>query len=99
MTRIFPILIGAGMGPIMLWMMHDTLVSGATPLAALAFVGAHVAIAALLVAAVLLGPAISPRWRARIARLHRPSAGHLALMLSSAAATAGFVHMIHGGPI
>lgn len=86
-----PWIMGAIMGPMMLLMAHGPLVSGTTPMALLAFVGAHIAVFAVI--AVLV-----TRWPALRHRLHRPSSGHVARMLVAALTSATLVHLIHGGP-
>ena len=92
-----PVLMGGLMGAMMLWMSHDALVSGTTPLALGLFVGAHVAVVILLGLAGLWVARRGPL-PSRLAFLtHRPSARHIALMVGSAVLSAGLTHLIHGG--
>ena len=97
--QAMPVLMGAGMGLMMLWMLHGVLVDGnwVSGWALAVFIGAHVVVAALALATALFAARLSPGMRARLARLHRPSWRHVGVMLASAAATAGLVHLIHGG--
>ena len=95
MTRMRPYLVGLIMGPMMLWMMHDAIAAGSAWWAAAGFVAAHLLVLALALAILL----VVPRWRARLAAVHRPSLPHMGAMLGSAGAAAGLVHLIHGGPL
>ena len=62
------------------------------------FVGAHVVLAVVLIVASLLAARLSPALKERLARLHRPSLRHVAVMLLGAMVSAGLVHLIiHGG--
>lgn len=94
-----PIVMGAVMGAMMMWMLHGLLM-GETAMGAVAvmvFVGSHVLLVALALGAALFASRMSPRTRAWIDRLHRPSLHHVAVMLGSAAILAGLVHVsAHG---
>ena len=91
-----PIVMGAVMGPMMLWMAHRWIVSGAAATPMLGFAAAHLAILAVLLGGGLLLGRRAPALRRR---LHRPSAAHVARMLGAAAVSAGIVHLLHGGPV
>ena len=91
-----PIVMGAVMGPMMLWMAHGWIVSSAAWTAVASFVAAHLAFFAGLLGVGLLLGRRAPALRRR---LHRPSAAHVARMLGAAAVSAGIVHLLHGGPV
>jgi len=93
-----PVIMGAVMAPMMMWMLHGALTgSGMSAAALVAFVGAHVALALVAVALVLVGSRMSPRLHGMLSRLHRPSAKHFGAMLASAAVVAVAIHFgIHG---
>ena len=96
---IFPVAMGAGMGAMMLWMLHGQLTGeGSMGPAALAiFIGAHVVVAALAVAAALLGARLHPGVRRLLGRVHRPRARHAAMMMGAALLTAAAIHLgFHG---
>lgn len=95
-----PAIMGAAMGAMMVWMLHGALTGdGAMGAGALiAFIAAHVVIAGILGLAVWAGTRLSPRVRAVLDRLHRPSLRHVGVMLGSAAICAGSIHvLVHGG--
>ena len=94
-----PMIMGALMGVMMLWMLHGALMGdGVRGWALIAFVAAHVVLAAVVIAAGLFAARLSPRARMLIDRLHRPSLRHVGVMLLAAAASAGVIHLIlHGG--
>ncbi len=88
-------LIGAAMAAMMLWMLHEPIMSGGVSfsLGALAFVMAHVVVLAAGSALALLVPKI----RLRLHR-HRPNLQHMAAMLGGAIVLSGSVHVVlHGG--
>lgn len=90
-----PVLIGAAMAAMMLWMLHEPIMSGGLSLSvgAMAFVLAHVA-ALLALGAVAL---LVPRVRKTMTR-HRPDIRHMAAMLASMVMSASGIHVIlHGG--
>jgi hypothetical protein len=63
----------------------------------IAFVGAHVVLAAVAVGVVWAGTRLSPRLHRLAARLHRPTLRHVGLMLASAVGVAGLIHFgFHG---
>lgn len=96
--RIAPILTGAAMGAMALWMLHGALTGdGGGPGAGLAFVLAHLAGAALVMMGAAFGLHRHMPGLARLLR-HRPTGRHLALMTASAMVTAGLIHLVHGGP-
>lgn len=88
------------MGGMMLWMLQGALTgSGVSGWALVAFVGAHAAIAAVLIGVAIFGARLSPRLRTRIQTIHRPILAHVGMMLAAAAITAGMIHLtLHGGP-
>lgn len=95
-----PAIMGSLMGLMMLVMAHlmmtsDNKLAGA---ALAAFVGAHLAIILGLVAISYWATRFSPALRDRIARLHRPDAAHIVVMLIAAVLVAGLAHLaLHGG--
>jgi hypothetical protein len=98
-SKPMPIIIGALMGLMMMWMLHGALTgeSGVTGWALIAFVTAHVAIIIVVLFAVIFATRLSPRAHAWINRLHRPSLRHVAAMLGSAIIVAGALHLgVHG---
>jgi membrane protein implicated in regulation of membrane protease activity len=81
---------GSVMAVMMLWMLHEPIMSGemSVSLGALGFVLAHVAIAAL----GLFVPGLR-----RVLSQHRPSLQHMATMLAGMVGTAGSIHFaLHG---
>ena len=92
---MMPVATGTVMGPMMLWMAHGWIVSGAAWTAVAGFAAAHLALLAGLLG---LGLLLGRRAPALRRRLHRPSTAHVARMLGAAAVSAGFVHLLHGGP-
>lgn len=98
MTRqsFIPACLGLGMGAMMLFMLHRQIISP-EPLdltALLVFVGAHAVAPVILLAAPFVA---SPRLRSWLARVHRPSRQHAALMLGGAALGAVLLHLfLHG---
>lgn len=98
-AKPMPIILGALMGLMMMWMLHVALTgeSGVTGWALIAFGAAHVAIAFIIIFAVIIAARISPRSHAWINRLHRPSLRHVSAMLGSAVFVAGALHLgVHG---
>lgn len=95
-----PIIMGALMGLMMLWMMHGAL-TGQSDLglgALVVFVVAHVAIVLVLIGLAMFGARLSPKLRAWTGRLHRPSYAHLIVMLAGAVVAVGAAHLLlHGG--
>ena len=92
-----PLAMGMLMAPMMLWMLQGWLTDtgGAPASAALIFVLAHVALVLVALVGGLVALRLSPRARALLNRLHRPSASHV---LSMIAGVAGVVHLVaHGG--
>ncbi|WP_299703987.1 hypothetical protein [uncultured Tateyamaria sp.] len=98
MTRqtLIPTCLGLVMGAMMLFMLHRQIMSP-EPLdltALLVFVGAHAVAALVLLAAPFIA---SPRLRAWLARVHRPSRQHATLMLGGAALGGAMLHVfLHG---
>lgn len=94
-----PAIMGAAMGAMMLWMLHGLLTgSGVTGLALIVFVGAHFAVALILIGAAVFTARLSPRTKAMIDKLHRPTLRHVGIMLTAALITATAIHLtIHGG--
>jgi len=95
-----PILMGTVMGLMMLGMLHG-LVTGESGVAAagvLVFIGAHVLAIAVVAALAVFGASRFERVRAGLARLHRPSAKHIAAMMATAAVIVALAHLIHGAP-
>ncbi len=97
--KTMPAVMGAAMGLMMMWMLHGAL-TGDTSIGAMAlvaFIGAHVVLVAVAVAAVWIGARWSPRIQRLTARLHRPSVSHITTMLASAVIVAGLLHLsVHG---
>ncbi len=97
-----PLLIGALMAPMMLWMLHSVLTdnAGMTVWAALLFLAAHVAVGLVALLAAILATRLSPRWRDRLSRLHKPSLPHVAQMFAGMAIASFMTHLwLHGGLI
>ncbi|APX12453.1 hypothetical protein [Tateyamaria omphalii] len=95
-AQAIPVLAGAGMGTMMLSMLHRQIMSGNAEALApiLLFVGLHIL---AVVGLVLLPLVASAKLRARLQRLHRPDARHLLLMLLGAIPSAGVLHLyLHG---
>ena len=89
-----PVIMGAAMAAMMLWMLHDQIMSGGVSLSwgALAFVLAHVAVVA---AGASLG-LLFPRFQ-QMLRHHRPTLRHMAAMAAGAVVMAGGIHIVlHG---
>ena len=83
--------LGAAMAAMMIWMLHDRIMSGGISLSlgALAFVLAHVVV-------LMVGGALAllvPRVRRALAQ-HRPNHRHMAAMMAGAVAFAAVVHII-----
>jgi len=91
-----PYLMGAIMGPMMLWMLHDSLMSGAAlSFAAVGFILAHVAVLVGFALLAWLGIRLRP---SLAKRLHRPSLAHIGKMLAGAAIAALTLHLlVHSG--
>ena len=88
-------LIGAGMGALMLWMLHDRIMSSAFTgwREAAVFIGAHVVVVFVLLSLGL----VFPRLRRRLAG-QRPDARHLAGMGAGMAVSVLIIHAVaHGG--
>ena len=95
-----PIVMGGLMGLMMMWMLHGALTGdGALGAGALiAFVAAHVVLVAIAIGVAVFAARLSPRAKARIDRLHRPSLRHVTVMLAAALIVSGVVHLVvHGG--
>ena len=99
MTTTKPLVMGALMGLMMLWMVHGQL-TGETSLSGIAlitFIGGHILFAAVIIGAWLFATRLSPAARKWLGQLHRPSPRHLGAMLLGASLSAGAVHIwIHG---
>lgn len=95
---IKPIIMGGLMGVMMLWMLHGALTGGGvTGWALVAFVGAHVALVLVALAATVFAARLSPRVRDLMARVHRPSWRHVGAMSGSAAVVTAAIHVgLHG---
>ncbi|MDB4213852.1 hypothetical protein N9741_03170 [Octadecabacter sp.] len=93
-----PAIIGAVMGPMMMWMLHGAMTgNGVTGWALAAFLGAHVALIAVVISGAVFAARLSPRAKAFIDRLHHPSLHHVAVMLASALAVSGAVPLVAHG--
>jgi len=99
MTDFKPYLAGGAMAIMMMWMLHDTLMSGnAAPLSLLIFVALHIAAALAISGMALLGASRFPKAQRVIAKLHRPSIGHVLKMIVAFIAVFGLVHIsVHTG--
>lgn len=98
-SKTMPIGMGMMMGAMGLWMFHNAQTGDAdsSAIGAAVFVLAHVVVVAVaLLAAVLVRKGRAP-WAVRFVR-HRPSLGHLGVMLGTALLTALVIHLVHGGP-
>ena len=96
---IRPFIMGSAMGAMMLWMLHQSLISGSGigGWAALTFVLAHFAVVGAALSVTVFAVRLSPRWRARLARLHRPDIRHLGAMAIGAVGAAAVIHLtLHG---
>ncbi|SMX39031.1 hypothetical protein [Octadecabacter ascidiaceicola] len=94
-----PIIMGGLMGLMMMWMLHGALTGEGTigAGALIAFIAAHVVLAAIAIGMAVFAARLSPRVRQFMDRLHHPSLSHVAAMFSSAAAVALVLHFgIHG---
>jgi len=99
---IAPLIIGAAMGLMLLWMVHMQMTNGkAGSLGALiVFVGAHVAVLALALVVPLRAARRLVWVRHLTDRVHRPSLRHGALMLGGALMATGTAHFaLHSGVI
>ncbi|MEJ6399084.1 hypothetical protein [Yoonia sp. 208BN28-4] len=94
-----PVLMGAAMGLMMMWMLHASHATGATTgqMALFAFVAGHLVLVAVVIAAGIFAARLSPRMRAWMSRLHRPSLGHIGLMAVGMAAGAVVIHLYQHG--
>lgn len=89
-----PAVMGGAMGLMMMWMLHGFLTGdGMRGWALVAFVAAHVVVVALAIAAALFAARLSPRAQALLARVHRPSLGHVSVMLGAAFAVGLGIHL------
>jgi hypothetical protein len=99
MRQALPYLMGAVMGAAMLGMVHMAL-TGQSDLglwAATAFVLAHVAVVAGIVAVPLVAARFVPRLARWLAKVHRPSWAHLRQMLAGASLSVITAHVaLHG---
>lgn len=96
--QLMPVAMGGLMGPMLLWMLHGTLTSdGPSGVALAVFVGAHVLIVILLLAATIFAARLSSALRLRMERLHRPSLRHFSTMLASAVVAAGGLYLFVQG--
>ena len=89
------VLMGAGMGAMMLWMLHGRIMSGAFTgwFEAAMFALAHVAVVVALLALGLVFPGL----RRRLAG-HRPELRHLAGMFAGMTVSVLIIHAVaHGG--
>ncbi|MEM9579792.1 MAG: hypothetical protein AAF891_03830 [Pseudomonadota bacterium] len=99
-THAKPLIMGAAMGAMMLWMLHGFLTGDAelSHYGALAFLGAHVAAIGGIALLTVLGAKRNERVAALMGKLHRPTLGHTGAMLISAFSIALLIHLIHGAP-
>ena len=89
------VLMGAGMGALMLWMLHDRIMSGVFTgwFEAAIFALAHVAVVVALLALGMVVPGL----RRRLAG-HRPDLRHLAGMGAGMVLSVSIIHAVaHGG--
>lgn len=104
MTKhLFPTLMGGAMGLMMLMMVHNLLTSpdgSAGGMALVIFVGAHVAVVALLLIAGFFATRSTGPMQRLLSRLHRPSRAHIGAMLLGMALSGSAAHLfLHGGLI
>ncbi len=95
-----PIIMGGLMGLMMMWMLHSALTGEGTigTGALIAFVVAHVVVAAIAIGMAVFATRLSPRIKARFEHLHRPSLRHVGVMLAAALIVSGIVHLaVHKG--
>ena len=93
-----PVLMGAVMGAMMLWMLHGALVGdGVGGTALVMFALAHVVVFGLIALAAVFMARLSPRLRGWLARVHRPKLRHLSVMMGSALVTVTVVHVAAHG--
>lgn len=93
---------GAAMGLMMLWMLHGAMTSQSetSALALILFVGAHVAVVAILLIGGLFAARSTGPMQRLLKRLHRPSLSHISAMLTGMIIAAGCAHLtLHGGLI
>ena len=93
---VMPVGMGIMMGAMALMLLH-TVLTGDGGASGVLFVLAHVMVFGLAALGVTFG--LHRRWPI-LARVlaHRPSRRHVGLMLIVALATAGTIHLVHGGP-
>lgn len=95
-----PVLMGALMAPMMLWMAHAPLMAGTFDIgwAAVGFLLGHVVVFGAVALAGLWLATRAPRVDRWIKRLHRPRLSHAAGMAAGAVLSAGIIHLgLHGG--
>lgn len=94
-----PFSMGLLMGAMMLWMIHGQMTGQSTlsGWALVLFIAVHLVLIAALIVAAFFAARLSPKMRGLLARLHRPSLLHVAVMLCGAATLALAAHLIiHG---
>lgn len=91
-----PVLIGAAMAAMVLWMGHGRIMSGEISLTAGAvlFVLAHVAVLVFVLGAAMFVPQLR-----RFALRHRPSVRHIGLMMMGMSACAAGIHSVMHGSV
>ncbi len=94
-----PFSMGILMGLMMLWILHRQLTGGSdvTAAAAIAFIGAHVVFALVLIGGGVFATRLSPRTSAWISRLHRPSARQIVWILCGAILAVSLIHVTAHG--
>ena len=95
-----PMAMGAGMGLMMLWMVHGMMTGDANlgGWALVGFIGVHLVLVVVVGAAGYFASRLSPRARVVVARLHRPNLRHLAVMVAGAFGAVIVAHLsLHGG--
>ena len=89
-----PIIAGTLMGAMMLWMLHDQIMSEGVSAAGatVAFVAAHVSLVGLIVLAALFIPTVRSAVHS-----HRPSLRHVGLMLLGLTGSNALIHVTQHG--
>lgn len=91
-----PFALGAAMAAMMIWMLHERIMSGSLDLTSggIAFVLAHVGVVVAIGALSFFVPTV----RKAVVR-HRPSFGHFVFMALGMLAMAGSIHLIMHGAL
>ena len=91
-----PFAMGTAMAALMIWMLHEPIMSGALDMTrgGVAFVLAHIGVLVALGTLSMFVPALR-----KLVNRHRPSFGHVAFMALGMFAVAGSIHLVMHGAI